>query len=63
MFLSDELQHQRYMGRKEGREEGIMSGKRENALRMIKDNELSDEKISFYTALPLEEIQNLRKSI
>ncbi len=59
MFLSDELQHQRYMGRKEG----IMSDKRENALRMIKDNELSDEKISFYTALPLEEIQNLRKSI
>ena len=75
MFISDEVQYYRRKAREEGREEGLLEGReegreegrlegnRENALKMLKDNELSDEKISFYTSLPLEEIQNLRKTI
>ena len=67
MFMSDEIQYHalkaRKEGMKEGIEEGIYKGKRENALRMLKDNELSEEKISLYTALPLEEIHSLKESL
>lgn len=59
MFLSDELQHQRYMGRKEG----IMSDKRETALRMLKRGRLSVEEIAEYSGLTIEEVTELQKDL
>ena len=45
--------------RAEGREEGVLIGKEENALRMIKLGKFSLEDIALSTDLPIEKIKEL----
>ena len=45
--------------REEGREEGILMGKEENAVKMIEGGKLSYEEISSYTGLPVDRIREL----
>ena len=45
--------------REEGIEKGVMMGKEDNALRMIKSGKLTIEEISSFTGLPLERIKEL----
>lgn len=49
-------------GLKEGLEKGVLEGKVEDALEMLKDS-LPLESISKYTRLPLERIEELKKSV
>ena len=46
-------------GELSGIEKGTESAKKDNALRMITDGELSLEKIASYTDLPLETVKEL----
>ena len=47
------------LAREEGIEKGVMMGKEDNALRMIKSGKLTIEEISSFTGLPLERIKEL----
>lgn len=63
MTLQMEYQEKFELGMEQGRKEGLQEGLKETAIRMLKDGELSPEKIATFSGLTLEQVLKLKDMI